>query len=163
MSVFDWLLIGALSAASFVLIRQRNWLRLAFSFFALLFLAAVVYMRLGAFWVGLTHLVLYVGGILILQLFGMMFTQRSIAGQTVGGTRLLFPLVFVSLLAVAGFVSLGDSLFASSAWLPKTVTLFSVGKLMMSDWLMAFELVSLLLLVALIGAAHISRLSAHSK
>lgn len=158
MNPLEWLLAGALFASCCWMLVARQWMRLAFTFFCVLFLAAVVYVYAGAPWVGLTHLVLYVGGILILQLFGMMLTQRSLSLQPV--QRLgVSPAVLLGFgVATAAFFALQDTPLAVDGQPEKRpVALKAVGALWMSEWLAGFELISLILLIALAGAATLAR------
>ena len=157
MTLFDFALAGALFVACCWMLAARQWMRLAFAFFAFLFLAAVIYISAGAPWVGLTHLVLYVGGVLILQLFGMMLTQRSLSLQPVHRWGAA-PSVMLGLgLAIGAYFALKDVPALQGAEAGRSASLAEAGRLWMTEWLAGFELLSLLLLLALVGAAALAR------
>jgi NADH-quinone oxidoreductase subunit J len=144
------------SAAVVVLARS-----LIYSAFALLFTffgVAGLYLLLGADFLAATQLLVYVGGILVLLLFGVMLTHkiydldlRSEATQF-GPGAIIAAGVFV-------FLVLGASRtqWATGAGRPPAPTTAEIGRLFLSDYLLPFEAASILLLVALMGAAMIVR------
>jgi NADH-quinone oxidoreductase subunit J len=143
------------SAAVVVLARS-----LIYSAFALLFTfvgVAGLYLTLGADFLAATQLLVYVGGILVLLLFGVMLTHKiydldlkSEVFQFVPGL-IVAGILFVLLAATA--------LRTEWSSVPREPgpTTESIGQLFMSRFLLPFEAASVLLLVALIGAAMIVR------
>jgi len=161
MSVFDVLfcvvaLVTVGSAAIVVLSRS-----LIYSAFALLFTffgVAVVYVFLGADFLAATQVLIYVGGILILLLFGVMLTHRLYNLNLKTETFQLVPGI---LIAMAVFTSLALAA-TQTRWnlVPEKAaepTTEAIGKLFMGEYLLPFEVASILLLVALIGAAMLAR------
>ena len=144
------------SAAVVVLARS-----LIYSAFALLFTfvgVAGLYVLLGADFLAATQLLIYVGGILVLLLFGVMLTHklydldlRSEVTQFLPGLIVAFGLFLVlTLTAWRTRWSLGIGRVPSP-------TTRQIGQLFLSRYLLPFEAASILLLVALIGAAMIVR------
>ncbi len=143
------------SAAVVVLSRT-----LIYSAFALLFTffgVAGLYVLLGADFLAATQLLIYVGGILVLLLFGVMLTHkiydldlRIEATQLVPGAIVAAGL-FVILAATA----------VRTEWMgvPRkpAPTTGEIGRLFLGEYLLPFEAASVLLLVALVGAAMIVR------
>jgi len=129
---------------------------LLFTFFGL----ACLYVLLGADFVGLSQVIIYVGGILALLLFGVMLTGRESAEAPSQTLQLKWGAAFLVVLAIALI-----PLAITTPWLvmknPETKTLAStispVGELLMTKYLLPFEAASLLLLIALIGAVMIAR------
>jgi NADH-quinone oxidoreductase subunit J len=152
--VFATITLG--SAAIVVLARS-----LIYSAFALLFTffgVAGLYVLLGADFLAVTQLLIYVGGILVLLLFGVMLTHKlydldlaSEVNQFVPGLIVTAGL-FVILAATA--VRTEWAMQAQRAPAPTTA---EIGRLFMGRYLLPFEAASILLLVALIGAAMIVR------
>ncbi|MFN8009566.1 MAG: NADH-quinone oxidoreductase subunit J [Terriglobia bacterium] len=149
-------LITVGSAAIVVLSRS-----LIYSAFALLFTffgVAIIYVLLGADFLAATQVLIYVGGILILLLFGVMLTHKLYNLNLKTETFQLFPGI---LIAFAVFVTL--TLVAThTRWNsvpPKSLvpTTEAIGRLFMNEYLLPFEIASILLLVALIGAAMLVR------
>jgi NADH-quinone oxidoreductase subunit J len=144
------------SAAGVVL--SRSLIYSAFSLLFTFFGVAIFYVLLGADFLAATQVLIYVGGILVLLLFGVMLTHRL---YNLNLTTERFQLIPGILISFAVFVSL--ALVATQThwhWVrdrsvqPTTNT---IGKAFLTDYLLPFELASILLLVALIGAAMLVR------
>jgi NADH-quinone oxidoreductase subunit J len=148
--------ITVLSAAVVVLARS-----LIYSAFALLFTffgVAGLYVLLGADFLAATQLLIYVGGILVLLLFGVMLTHKlydlDLRSEV---TQFLAGIVVASgLFAFLVFVAMRTQWATGPGRLP-SVTTAEVGRLFMGQYLLPFEAASILLLVALMGAAMIVR------
>src|SRR5258708_15947827 len=153
-----WLfaLITVGSAAVVVLARS-----LIYSAFALLFTffgVAGLYVMLGADFLAATQLLIYVGGILVLLLFGVMLTHKlydldlkSEVTQFLPGLIVATGL-FIVLTATAASAKRAGGPPRLPAFTTKTI-----GEMFMGTFLLPFEAASVLLLVALIGAAMIVR------
>ncbi len=152
--VFAAITVG--SAAVCVLARSLiyNAFALLFTFFGV----AALYLLLGAAYLAATPLLISVGGILVLLLFGVMLTHkiydldlRSEVTQFVAGL----------IVSSALFVILAWNAFRTPWRIgpgrPPAVTTAEIGREFMGAWLLPFEAASILLLVALIGAAMIVR------
>jgi NADH:ubiquinone oxidoreductase subunit 6 (subunit J) len=144
------------SAAGVVLSRS-----LIYSGFSLLFTffgVAILYVLLGADFLAATQVLIYVGGILVLLLFGVMLTHRLYNLNLRTETFQLLPGMLISF---AVFVSL--ALVATQTrwhWAENKVvapTTNQIGTAFLTDYLLPFEIASILLLVALIGAAMLVR------
>jgi len=129
---------------------------LLFSFFGV----AGIYVLLAADFLAVVQILVYVGGILILLLFGVMLTQRITSVDMRTGTLQLVP----AILAVAGVFVILLRVISKTSWniVPEAEAQFSptaekIGNLLMTDFLIPFEIVSVLLLAALVGAAFIAR------
>jgi len=134
---------------------------LIYSAFALLFTffgVAALYVFLGADFLAATQLVIYVGGILILLLFGVMLTHKLYDLDLKTETYQFFPgfLVMAAvLLTLTGVIS--KTQWVSRGERPLNPTTIAIGLLFMRDYILPFEVASVFLLVALIGAAMIVR------
>ena len=151
--VFAVLTVG--SAAVVVLSRT-----LIYSAFALLFTffgVAGLYVLLGADFLAATQLLVYVGGILVLLLFGVMLTHRIYDLDLRSETTQFAPGAIVA----AGLFVILAATAIRSEWAaterPPAPTTAEIGRLFMGQYLLAFEAASVLLLVALVGAAMIVR------
>jgi NADH-quinone oxidoreductase subunit J len=141
-----------------VVVLSRSLIYSAFSLLFTFFGVAIIYIFLGADFLAATQVLIYVGGILVLLLFGVMLTHRLYNLNLKTET---FQVVPGMLIAFAVFVSL--SLAATNTrWKLVTdkqvqPTTDTIGELFMTDYLLPFEMASILLLVALIGAAMLVR------
>ena len=134
---------------------------LIYSAFALLFTffgVAALYVFLGADFLAATQLVIYVGGILILLLFGVMLTHKLYDLDLKTETFQFFPgfLVMAAvLLTLTGVIS--KTQWFSRGERPPNPTTSEIGQLFMKEYILPFEVASVFLLIALIGAAMIVR------
>ena len=179
-------LLMALVACTFAVavVISSNIVRMAFYLVVSLGAVAGLFFLAGADFVGAMQLMIYVGGTLVLLAFGVMLTARGpfVSMKTGAGQWILAIIVGGSLSAVllgaaldvddwkgpgpAGGVSQNDQP-------PKTATPLGLGLLGvrvdqleqpdntlragMSGYLLAFEIVSVHLVVVLIGAAYLAR------
>lgn len=149
-------LVTILSA--YLVVTVRNIVYSAFSLLFTLFGVAGLYALLGADFVAIVQLIVYVGGILILIIFGVMLTNKITKVQIKTGVFQILP-------ATVGVGILGGFLLAvllNTNWLNLKVTdlpetTFQLGQLLMNEWVLVFELLGIVLLIALLGAASIAR------
>lgn len=148
-------------SSAIVVVVSRNVMYAAFGLMFTFFGVAGIYVLLNADFVAITQIMVYIGGILILIIFGVILTS-NMAGVDIhegpsGKARVLVGafialVVFVVLLVMylnAEFV-VGDAMFGKS-------TLELLGVSLMTKYLLPFEVVAVLLLIALVGAALIAR------
>ncbi len=141
-----------------VVVFSRSLIYSAFSLLFTFFGVAMIYVMLGADFLAATQVLIYVGGILILLLFGVMLTHRLYSLNLKTETFQIIPGTVISL---AVFVSLA-MVATRTQWnsvpgkeaMPTTE---AVGNYFMNEYLLPFEIASILLLVALIGAAMLVR------
>src|SRR5437867_5039037 len=145
-------------ASATVVVFSRSLIYSAFALLFTFFGVAALYVFLGADFLAATQLVIYVGGILILLLFGVMLTHKLYDLDLKTETFQFFPGLLVML---AVFLTLAG-VFAKTTWFHRgeralNPTSAEIGELFMRDFILPFELASVFLLVALIGAAMIVR------
>src|SRR4051812_37754560 len=150
------LLCGAMVAFS------RNMLHAAFALLGTLAGVAGLYMFLGADFLGLAQLLIYVGGILVLLLFAVLLTTRI--GDVGANNR---SLGLPAALPVAAAVVVGLVLVAvRTPWVlttpVATPTTARLGDAFLREYLLPFELVSVVLLAALVGAMVLARRAANT-
>ncbi|MCF7809793.1 NADH-quinone oxidoreductase subunit J [bacterium] len=134
--------------------------RVIYSVFALLFTlfgVAALYVYLAADFLAASQLLIYVGGILTLIIFGVFLTSKvmslNIAEQSHQRWLAVIPIVLVG----AGLLML----ILTTPWEIKISavrpTTQELGQLLLTDYLVSFEAASILLLSALIGAMRLAR------
>lgn len=155
---------GVMGGAGIMLAITRRVVYAAFLLFVILFTMAALFVFSGAEFLAVAQIIVYVGGILILVLFGVMLTQK-LRDET-PKTQILH--ILPGLLASAALLSVLVLLIASlpegpPQWsrLAETNSAHTnvelVGKNTVTLFLLPFEAISILLLAALIGAAYLSR------
>lgn len=161
MGVYDviFYLLSALTLLSaFVVAGSRN---IVYSGFALIFTflgVAGLYVQLSADFLAAMQVLVYVGGITVVILFAVMLT-RDIAAVSRSNPALNRP---ASLLAAAGVFMMSLVLILASDWPLRDQVDFApmsdaLGRGLLGKYLLPFEVASLLLLGALIGAVIIAR------
>ena len=155
--VFAALTVGsALFAAT-----AKNIVHAAFSLMATFFGVAGIYGVLGSDFLAVTQVIVYVGGILILIVFGVLLTDRVPEEY-----KVIKPRNYVAALVAAGLVFVALAGAAMSAKWPRLVqgelpaatgTVNEIGRSLLTDYLVPFEFASILLLVVLVGAARLAR------
>ena len=123
-----------------------------------LFGVAGLYIFLYADFLAATQVVIYVGGILVLIIFGVMLTNKidtpsiasSSSNQVIGST-----VSFLLFSFQLGVIFKTDWYTLNPTPVEDSVSI--IGRMLLEEYLLPFELVSILLLGALIGASMLSR------
>lgn len=141
-----------------VVVTSKNIIYAAFSLLVTLFGVAGLYVLLGSDFIAIVQLMVYVGGILILLIFGVMLTHKitNIEIKT-GSLQILPSLIGMTILAVAFLVIIFHTQWQIQPEAMPQTTTKELGRLLLTDYVLIFELLGILLLVVLIGAASISR------
>jgi len=137
---------------------SRNIIYSAFSLLGTFAGAAGLYVFLGADFVAAVQLLIYVGGILVLILFAVMLTHRITDVEITNRAAGRIP----ALIITGVFIYLLIQTVRETAWVRAKEIVFQpttgkIGDLLLDSYLLPFELASLVLLAALIGAVVISR------
>ena len=142
-----------------IVVFSRNIIHSAFSLLFTFFGVAGIYVLLNADFIAVVQILIYVGGILVLLVFGVMLTNKVINVEIKSETMQTLP---ASLLAAMTAGTL-CGIFYSTNWnvvqgLPEvSTTTNAIGEMFLTTYLLPFEIASVVLLVALIGAAFIAR------
>ena len=151
-------LVGAL-----VTIAAKNPIRGAMGLLTTIFGIAGLFLKLRAEFLTAIQLIVYAGAVVILFVFVLMLlgpdARAPARSGRAGASRALGGVLFAGASLLALF-SLGGQLEQShglGAVAPGHGSVESVGKLMFSQGLFAFELVTALLIVAVIGAIAVAR------
>lgn len=147
---------------------SKNLMHACIYLLASLFGVAGLYACLGAEFIAATQLVVYAGGVVILMLFAIMLTGGSSEKVNRFGLNKIPSMGNKKTFAIAGIVSFVTALTLLKVIIPvfqgtKAVTesthidVQAIGTSLATDHILAFEISSVLLLGALIGAAIVSR------
>lgn len=123
---------------------------LAFAFLGI----AGLYILLEAEFVGMTQVLVYSGAISILMLFGIMLTRHDAMDVMVRGgwAKQLLRLAIVVFFVIVGFTLYSAPWSGEPAAFSQQENVKEIGIQMFTNYVIPFELVSVLLLVALVGA-----------
>ena len=143
---------GAVGGAAIVAF-SRNIVYSAFALLLSFFCVAGLYVYLAADFVAATQLIVYIGGILVLILFGVMLTEKiekvNISNQVLKPGRAWLLLVVSAGLIITAILKTS---WQVKSPLPPYPTTSDLGNAFLTKYLLPFEIASVLLLVALIGA-----------
>jgi len=151
----------ALLSALFILL-TRNILYSAFALMLTFLGVAGIFIFSGAEFVAITQILVYVGGILVLIVFGVMLTNK------IKGKNIITPVYrqFMGLIIGGGFFVLFlkgiiQANFGAIKWIAQSTekepsSLKNLGLVLMTDYVLAFEVIGILLLIALIGAVYMA-------
>jgi NADH-quinone oxidoreductase subunit J len=161
MSIYDiiFYLFAAITLISaFFVVTIRNIVYSAFFLLFTFFGVAGIYVILGADFVAMVQLIIYVGGIVILMLFGVMLTNKITSVAIKTGTSQIVP----AAIGVGLFAGILTATLVNSPWrkvdtAPLLPTTQSLGLMLISEYGVIFELLGIILLIALIGAASLAR------
>jgi len=137
---------------------SRNIVRCAFALVFTFIGVAGLFVLLSADFIAATQLLIYVGGTLVLILFAVMLSSRisdiKVSNMSVG----LFPGILVTLFfgAILIYIAFGGHwpVAQEIEFFPTTA---EIGNLLLSKWLLPFEVVSILILAGLMGAVVLAR------
>jgi NADH-quinone oxidoreductase subunit J len=166
--IFSLLTLGS----ALTILLTRNLLYAAFALLLTFLGVAALYVLAGADFLAVTQVMIYVGGVLVLLIFGVMLTQQSIIvgnltnvvrtdlrrrpwlGVLVAGSLLG---VFLTLILQVNWSMLKHLQPLSVAPSKERVTTIpTIGVQLMTEFVLPFEVAAILLMVALIGAAYIA-------
>jgi len=156
--VFYFFAIVVLFSAGIVVF-SRNIIHSAFALLFTFFGVAGIYVLLNADFLAVLQLLIYVGGILVLLVFGVMLTNKVINVDIKTGTMQTLPAaLLVSMMAgtLCG-IFYGTDWFVVEKMPEAATTIKDLGEMFLTTYLLPFEIASVILVVALIGAAMIAR------
>ncbi|MCB9833673.1 MAG: NADH-quinone oxidoreductase subunit J [Planctomycetes bacterium] len=143
---------------AFAIVFSRNIVHMAFWLLGTLMGVSGLYLLLGADFLGMTQIFVYIGGINVLLLFGIMLTRSEpVYVRRLAKRPKLAPGLIIG--AFTAFTLVSALLGAGWRNVPgePTETAGILGAFLLSEYILPFEIISVLLLVVLIGAAYIAR------
>jgi|TARA_B100001142_G_C14180507_1_gene595951 NADH-quinone oxidoreductase subunit J len=153
-----WFIAGLTVTSAFFVVSSKSLLYSAYSLLITFLGVTALYIFLWADFLAVVQVVVYVGGILVLIIFGIMLTNK-ISSVNISHNSVQKR---VGAIVVIGFLGVLSYVMINTPWvqLPNAEpldTTRAIGKLLMIDYLLPFEAASFLLLGALIGATTLSR------
>ncbi len=137
----------------------RNVVHCGYGLLAALVSVAAMYAFLGADFLMATQVIVYVGGILVLVIFGVMMTHRiapkSLREDVIQPMAAGVVALLMFALSMLMILSTDWNVLADPGEMPPTTA--AIGRAFVTDWVFPFEFASVLLLVAMIGAAMLTR------
>ena len=159
METFIFLIFAVLAvASSLVVVMHRSPVYATMSLVVTLFSVAVLFVLLGAPFLGALQILIYAGAIVVLFLFVIMLLnlQKSDANRSRGQLWVALPgaLIFIGMVGLVFWRAGAPDLQPLTEEL---VSLKGLATALFTGYLLPFEIVGLLLLVAVIGATVAAR------
>jgi len=155
--LFFYMLALSSVAAGVAIIVSTNIVRMAYWLIGMLLSVAGLYFLQGSYFLGVIQIIIYAGGVAVLMVFGVMLTSQQIAAQLRPRRREALWLLFTAAMLMAGIVLA----VLDARWLREldqaSNNVSDFGMHLLGKFLGPFELASILLLIALLGAAYLAR------
>lgn len=137
---------------------SRNIVRMAVWLFLALGSVALMYFLLAANFLGAIQLIVYAGGTLVLLIFGVMLTSKSPWVKFEAGLleTLAAAAVCITLLAVLVIVLFRATWEGVQQVVPGAPLAYW-GQELLTRYLVPFEVAGVLLMIVMVGAAHLAR------
>jgi NADH-quinone oxidoreductase subunit J len=160
-AVFFYTFTGLMLAAAIAVISHKQPIYSVLSLLVVMFCLACLFIMLGAYFVAALQVLLYAGAVLVLFLFVLMLLNldpevvaraRQFRGYVLGAAVVV--VLCFQLVRVVQTVGGEPPLYAVHA---PDGTVESLGRLLFTKYLLPFELVSFLILAAIVGAVTLGK------
>ena len=152
---------GAVVSA-LLMVTQTMPVRAALSLIACMSFLAGLYVLLDAHLIAVLQLIVYAGAIMVLFLFVIMLLNVDQKEGHTARNAVLFQFVAIlvvglTLMTMASLVRMDGSLYAAGDVADQFGTTKAVGKILMTTYVLPFEIASVLLLAAIVGAVILAK------
>jgi NADH-quinone oxidoreductase subunit J len=156
--ILFFIIVSLTIVSAYWVVMSPNLVHSAVSLLFTLFGVAGLYVFLFADFIAASQVIIYVGGILVLIIFGVMLTNKiddpMLSNQS---QNQIIAGVFCFILLIFQFQIIFNTNWYIGELLTRESTVNEIGMLLLTTYLLPFEVVSVLLLAALIGSAMLSR------
>ena len=153
-----WGLALVLLASSLAVVLSRNLFHSVLYLALALVATAGLFLHLGAEFLAAVQILLYAGGVVTIVVFAIMLTERLVGDQLTQTNRQI-----ASGAIIAGAVLVARLLFLARAELPRELPPLprdltaEIGRILLTRFVLPFELLAVLFLAALLGALFFAR------
>jgi NADH-quinone oxidoreductase subunit J len=162
-NVSFWIIALAMAAAAIGVVTMKNIVHAALALVVVLAGVAAQYILLQAEFLGIVQVLIYIGAVIVLFLFGIMLTRAPMrrSAEYDNDQRILAGLVAVLIFGVLAYLLFdqfggwGDP--ADKLQVTQPTQTSAIADSIVRSYVVAFEAVSMLLLAALIGAIVLAR------
>jgi len=147
-------------AGGLLMVSQKNPLSGAFSLILSLCALAGLFAMLSAEFVFILQVLVYAGAIMVLIIFTIMLLnlkKEELEEAPVGWMRLVFTAVLCAVAAFGAVQVFSDIQPTAVQVAPEFGNMETVGRAMLSDFVYPFEVISLILLVAIVGVVLLAK------
>jgi len=162
-SIFLFVVAGVAIASAILMVTRRNPIMSVLFLIVNFFCLALLYLALNAQFIAIIQILVYAGAIMVLFLFVIMLLnlkdERS-RREKPGYTKIIavaLACIVLGELLVSIVVSGTSGLLAASPLAAQLGTVESIGKVMFSEYLLPFEVTSIVLLAAIVGVVVLAK------
>jgi NAD(P)H-quinone oxidoreductase subunit 6 len=153
-----YILAGMIIGSAVMVVTMRNIFHSALFLVLCLFSVAGIYILLEAEFVAAVQVLIYVGAITVLMIFAIMLTSQIYSPSIKQSNEQVIPaLLIVVTLLIITLVILVNTTWRVNTALPTEKSTMTIGKSLLTVYVLPFEVVSIVLLVALVGAIVIAK------
>jgi NADH-quinone oxidoreductase subunit J len=157
--VFVFYLAAALVIGSALVVTfSRKLINAGFALLATFAGVAILYGILGASFIAGSQVLLYIGGVLVLLLFAIVLTRDvEHARISMTGSQRVLAVLLTAATLVLIWTALNGAAWLVGGAVRSGPTPHQIGSLFMRDYILPFEAISVVLLIALVGAGYMAR------
>lgn len=143
----------------FIAIRSKMLMHAVLGLTVSLFGIAGLYFHLGSPFLAMMQILIYVGAVCIMIVLGVMLgnTPDQLAAKNLTGRNMILALIACTTGFISLFVAIGQTKFAPAAEQIGDMSIRFVGENLLFKYCLAFELISVVLLTAILGAIILAR------
>lgn len=159
-----WLIAAMIIVSAGFAAYSRSIVQAAYNLFFTLFGMAGLYVLLGSAFLAITQVIIYVGGILVLLMFGVLLTNRPLSQEdkSLAGRYLVASAVGAGVLGFVAFPLISGLIWPKAAELGEPAeSVRALGDSLLGAYLPGLEVAGMTLLFCLIGAAWLVRRTEH--
>lgn len=152
---------GAVVAA-LLMVTSKKPVSAAMSLILVMFLLAGIYVLLNAHLIAALQIIVYAGAIMVLFLFVIMLLNIQEKEGRLAVKKIMIQFTGIGIVGllfiiVANMVTIDNSLVKIGGVAKEFGTTKAVGKMLFTDYLLPFEIASILLLAAIVGAVILAK------
>jgi len=157
-NVAFWIIAIAMAVAAIGVVTMKNIVHAALALVVVLAGVAAQYVLLQAEFLGIVQVLIYIGAVIVLFLFGIMLTRAPMQRSTEydNDQRPLAGAVALLIFGVLAYL-LADEFGGDKINIVQPMPTSAIADSIFRSYVVAFEAVSMLLLAALIGAIVLAR------
>jgi NADH-quinone oxidoreductase subunit J len=153
-----YILAAIMVGAGVMVVSLKNIFHCAVFLVLCFFAVAGIYVLLSAEFLAAVQVLIYVGAITVLMIFAIMLTAKLYSAKIRQSNEQVVPgIIIVAALLVATLFTLTRTAWNISTEAAQVQSTMGIGRLLLTKYVLPFEVVSVVLLTALIGAIIIAR------
>jgi NADH-quinone oxidoreductase subunit J len=160
-TILFFIFAGVAVAAAINLLVQKHPIHSALSLIVVMAMLSILYVLLYAEFLAITQIIVYAGAIMVLFVFVIMLLSPKKEESKIPQNKLLLwggvPLGGCLLIQLAVILGRSPVEVSGGGSSPVVGSTESIGRLLFTDYLLPFEFISVLILIAILGAVVLTK------